>query len=80
MLFDFCPVPLQMVALKDAENSLFFKYATLLEKEEDVDFNEVIAIGNKKFKGRFLKLFKIYKDKKKDEEKAYRENKYSKTK
>ena len=63
LLFENCSPPIKLRVLKESKNELFFKWASLMETDEDIDFKEVISIGNKKFKGRFLKYFKEYKSK-----------------
>ena len=79
MLFDICPPDVKLEILKQSKNRLFFKYAYLMETDTDIDFEEVIKIGNKQFKGRFEKLFKDYKTNQNEKEEDKRWNKWNKS-
>jgi len=79
MLFDICPPDVKLEILKQSKNGLFFKYAFLIETDTDIDFEEVIKIGNKQFKGRFIKLYEDYKTNQNEKEDNKQFQKWNRT-
>jgi len=62
MLFEQAPIQLQIIAIQTCmEKKIFFKYSMILEQTNQYNFSEIVKLGNKRFKGRFLKQYNEYK-------------------